>query len=374
MINIHDIDTKVQDIRKQNKDIMTEHIPKKLLEKFHTLIIECFKELDVVVKGSRALNQFLKYQIYSEEELFYVDYDIYSYNYKKDLQYIADYFKKNDMNFIRMRVLPFKADISRVSLYTVPMIDVEDMEKRYYDQLKYKTFNGIKYIHPEFYKIDLYSILSQPTFINMNVFEKAIKRLGLVESNYKYESTHTLDDTHILSEYHKYILSIVKKDSIIVGDYAFNTLFDKNITINYLEILTENIPYFINKLKRKYKNITFKKFKQFMYIMANYVVVYKDNEPILILWSLRNSTTYTLIDNKKYCSEYYLRFYYNFLTYFNTINNVFKDANYYQGLLKHVPLHKLPELTSYGNINYDAKEQLDNIRTKKRETFFIYNS
>ena len=111
MINIHDIENKVQDIRKQNKDIMTEHIPKKLLEKFHKLIIECFKELDVVVKGSRALNQFLKYQIYSEEELFYVDYAIYSYNYKKDLQYIADYFEKNDMKFIKMRVLLFSSDI-----------------------------------------------------------------------------------------------------------------------------------------------------------------------------------------------------------------------------------------------------------------------
>ena len=69
-----------------------------------------------------------------------------------------------------------------------------------------------------------------------------------------------------------------------------------------------------------------------------------------------------------------MRFYYNFLTYFNSINSVFKDANYYQGLLKHVPINKLPELTSYGNINYDAKEQLDNIKTKKRETFFMYNS
>lgn len=374
MINISDIENKVQDIKKQNKDIMTEHIPTELLQKFHTLITECFKKLDVVVKGSRALNQFLKYQIYSKEELFYVDYDIYSYNYKKDLQYIADYFEKNDMKFIKMRVLPFKADISRVSLYTVPMIDVEDMEKKYYDQLKFEIFDGIKYIHPEFYKIDLYSILSQPTLINMNVFEKAFKRLALVESNYKYISTYKIDDTHILSEHHKYILSLVKKDSIIIGDYAFNTLCNKNITIDYLEILTENIPLFINKIKKKYKNITIKNFKPFMYIMPNYVVLYKDEQPIVILWNLKNSTTYSLINNKKYCSEYYLRFYYNFLTFFNSINPIFKNSNYYQGLLKHIPIKKLPELTSFGNVNYDAKEQLDNIKTKKRDTFFEYNS
>ena len=373
MINISDIENKVQNIQKENKNIMIKNMPQELLIKFHKLFGECLKELDIVVKGSRALNKFFKNQIYSDEELFYVDYDIYSCNYKSDLEYIANYFEKHNMKFIKIRVLPFKCDITRILLYKVPIVDIEDIDIKYYNQLKYKTFNGIKYIHPEFYKIDLYSILAQPILINMKVFQKAIDRLSLVESKYKYKSKYKFK-TSTLSDTQKYILSLVKKNSIVIGDYAYNKLYNKKIKIDYLEILTEDIYYYINKLKKKFPNIKYNKYKKFMYIMSNYIVVFKDNNPILILWCLKNTTTYKMIDNIKYCSEYYLKFYYNFLTYFNCINAVFKNSDYYLGLLKKIKIKELPELTSYGNINIDAKEQYINIKTHKTCSFFEYDS
>ena len=194
MIKNEELNKRVEEIKKDNKDIFLKEISKEELKEFHKIIIKCFKELNVIVKGSRALNKYIKFSIYSIEELIHVDYDIYSLNYKKDLEYIVKEFEKSKLEYIKVRVLPFKSDISRLSFYGEPMIDIEEINKSLYKQLKFKKIDGIKYIDPEFYKIDLYSILAQPTRINMNVYEKAYKRLDLIESNYKYKSEFKLKE------------------------------------------------------------------------------------------------------------------------------------------------------------------------------------
>ena len=48
----------------------------------------------------------------------------------------------------------------------------------------------------------------------------------------------------------KYVLSLLNDKTIIIGDYAYNKIIKKNIKIDYLELLTEDIYYYINKLKR----------------------------------------------------------------------------------------------------------------------------
>ena len=78
--------------------------------------------------------------------------------------------------------------------------------------------------------------------------------------------------------------------------------------------------------------------------------------------------------DQKLCSRYYLRFYYNFLAFFNSLDEIFKTKNYYYALLKTIKIKSLPNIKSIGNINYDAKEQLDNIKTGKRKNFYEYNS
>ena len=92
---------------------------------------------------------------------------------------------------------------------------------------------------------------------------------------------------------------------------------------------------------------------------------------------VKNSITtsaYTVKKGEKLCSRYYLRFYYNFLAFFNSLDEIFKTKNYYYALLKTIKIKSLPNIKSIGNINYDAKEQLDNIKTGKRKNFYEYNS
>ena len=55
------------------------------------------------------------------------------------------------------------------------MIDGEHIEDKYFKYIKFKNINGINYVIPEYYKIDLYSILSQPVNINL-LFWKNIKK------------------------------------------------------------------------------------------------------------------------------------------------------------------------------------------------------
>ena len=166
------------------------------------------------------------------------------------------------------------------------------------------------YIHPEYYKIDLYSILSQPTRINMFTYEKAYKRLDLVESNYPYKSKYKIETNDKISKEMKYILSILNKNTIIIGDYVYNKIIKKNIKLDYIELLTDDIFYYINKLKSKYgRRIYYKKIDKVLYMMSNSIVIYLDKIPILILWNLVNNTSYTVKNGEKLCSRYYLRYY-----------------------------------------------------------------
>lgn len=385
MIKSETFENKIRLLEREFKDLFLKEIAKKELKLIHKVLKKCFKKLDIIIKGSRALNNYMKYSIYEEEELLYVDYDMYSYNYKEDLTYITSELEKAGLTNIKCSVLPFKSDISRLTFYGNPIIDIEEINKKCFNIFKHKKINGIKYISPDFYKIDLYSILSQPTKINMIVYEKAYKRLDLVENNYKYkyklnsvnkELLNIKNKNYSIDNDIKYILSILNENTIIIGNYVYNKLFKKNINIDYLELLTDDFYYYINKLKKKYKNrLYYKKFDQVMYIMSNYFIIYLDNEPFLILWNLKNNTSYTIKNGEKICSRYYLKFYYNFLSFFNYLNkDVFFDKNYYNYLLDNVKIKSLPNKKSIGNVNYDAIEQYINIRTGKRKDFFYYIS
>ena len=70
------------------------------------------------------------------------------------------------------------------------MIDIENIDKKYYKYIKYKVVDGIKYVIPEYYKIDLYSILSQPININLLSWNKTLDRLNIVEQKYKYKKNN----------------------------------------------------------------------------------------------------------------------------------------------------------------------------------------
>lgn len=383
MLNIKELKNRINEINIESKNILLKEIPKKELKLFHKILKRCLKELNVIVKGSRALNNYMKDSIYTKKELIYVDYDIFSYNYKKDLIYITKQLELAGLTHITCKVLPFKSDISQLHFYKNPIIDIEVITKKFLNKYKCKKINGIEYISPELYKIDLYSILSQPTKINMNVYEKAYNRLELLEKNYKYD--YNLKDINkdlLKSTLNKdcqecidYILSILNDNTIIIGNYVFNKLLKENIKIEYLELLTENLDYYVNKLKSKYKNRIFiKEYKKILYTMGNYNVLYLDRKPILILWDLRNNTSYTIKDGEKLCSRYYLKFYYNFLAFHNFINNIFHNRNYYYYLLSNINTKLLPNKKSMGNVNYDTIEQYNNIRTSKRKDFFSYNS
>ena len=375
MINSEEFKTSVENIAKNNKDIFIKQLSTSDLKTFHKIITECFKELDIIVKGSRALNKFIKYSLYSKEELIYVDYDFYTKDHIKDLNYIVKKFEESSLKYIKCLTLPFKSNILRLFIYNIPVIDIENISKNIYDKIKIKNIGGIKYVHPEYYKIDLYSVLAQPTYINMNVYEKVYKRIDLLESNYKYKSKYNHITGKGPTKDMSYVLSILNKKTIIVGDYAYNKIIKKNIKINYIELLTDDIYYYINKLKSKYgKRIFYKKCDKILYTISNSVIIYLDKTPLVILWNLINNTSYTVKNSEKLCSRYYLRFYYNFLSFYNSYYPIFYTKDYYYALLNTIKIKSLPKLKSLGNINSDAKEQFDNIRNGVRKDFFRYDS
>ena len=379
-LNIH-----VKNIQKDNSKIQEENIPTEKLKDFHRIIYKCCQELSdsIIIKGSRATNKFLpdKDKIYTEEELFYVDYDLYSYQLDKDIMYIINKLEQAGHNYLRLKTVIFKTDISRLSFYSVPLLDIEQIDKKYYKNIICKKIDNINYVTPEYYKIDLYSILSQPIKINLLAWNKTLQRVNKVETNFTYKKTdiQKYNNQRNIRLFENIISNINTNISIVIGDYSYYKQRYGNIKLNYLELLTKypNPNFYINKLVNKFNYnkelFEYKKFNGILYMMSYYYIIYYNSKPIIILWNMVNSTQYVKINNVNYCSSYYLKFYYNVLKYYNDLNDVFKYQNY-EALLANINITELPNTRCIGEINPGALEYVTHMKKYYNGNFIEYMS
>ena len=88
-----DIVNHINKIKKENSKIHERNLPIDMLLNCHKILNECFRDLSktLIIKGSRALNKNLDKdsKIYNEEDILYIDYDIYSSQSKNDIMYIS---------------------------------------------------------------------------------------------------------------------------------------------------------------------------------------------------------------------------------------------------------------------------------------------
>ena len=373
MFSVDKLLHKITMIKDDNKKIYEKTLPKEMLKKFHEIIITICKNTDIIIKGGRSLNIQLDQSIYTKEDLLYADYDLYSPNAKADVLKIAKLIEENNYPYVNIIEIPFKPGIYQLKLYKIPLVDVESVDQKIYEKLPFVKIDNIKYIDPKYMKIDLYSIIARPTYYNIQLWSKTLKRLVMCEKNYLYKKglIKTIFKNNYINEIIDVLDILDLKELIFTGNYAYNKIVG-NIELPYLEILI-NIDYKIIKkiktnLEKKGKTF-YKKFPAYMYVMQDHYIFYYKNKISLIIWSLNNCSSIINIDGRNYTNEYFLKFYYNFLKYSKIIYPHFNDLTYYDSILDSIKITKPPRNNCIGDINPGVNEFKNYLFFKKNSTF-----
>jgi len=372
MYNKELLNKRINEFDNYNDKIYEKNIDIKELYIFHKTVLDVSKNSDFIIKGSRAAEATLPVNIYKNNDILYSDYDIISTTPLEDLKKIAEELNKNGITNIKITNIIFKLDIFRLSIYNIPLIDIEQIEPKIFDKISYIVLNDIKYVDPDYWKIDLYSMLSRPVYINVKNWKKTLNRINIVEKHCKYNNNKTKsilkNHTNIIEE----IVNKLNNNILITGSYAYSKLVNK-IDIPYLELLTTNYKKDVSNMKNilnSYsKNIKLETNEKYLYMMGYNTVFYLDDDPICIIYNIDLCTSYVNIDNKKYTNLYFLKFYFNFLKY--SYYEFIDSMSYYNYLLSTINIKDLPSLNCIGDINPGIKEYLEFVSKHKDKKLII---
>jgi len=329
--------------------VFEKAIPDDTLNLFHKIVNNFLKNKDIIVKGGRSLNKILN--IYNETEIQYTDYDLYSKNPKEDLLKIGKELVNFGIKEITVENIIFKPEIFRLTLFNVPLIDVEPVTIREYNKLpKYKD-DDIMYIEQSFQKIDMYSQFGRPTILNISNWEKVYPKLKELNKIKCFELKLKQINTQINIQTNTQINIMVKKilafldnDCVLTGNIAYYQQmqsYQKQVhfpDLEYIEIFTHKIDKYV-KLIKKFENITVKEKNGFMNILTKFTVVYYLDEPIFYLYYIDDCINYDYIDGRMYSTYNHLMFYYGMINFFEQSDEVETLMYYLHLKLKNKVLH-----------------------------------
>ena len=298
---------------------------------------------------------------------------MYSDNAIDDIMKIGKALEKNNYPYIEIKEIPFKEKIYQLKLYNIPFIDIENVEDKIFKKLPYKKINNIRYIDPKYMKIDLYSIIARPTFYNINLWSKTLKRLVICENNFHYKKG--LIKTKFKNKYIDEILSVLEdldlKDIVFTGNYAYNKLVGE-IEIEHIDILLNFDYKMIIKIKKRLEKkgkAFFKKHNGYMHVMPEHYTFFYKNKISLIIWPLNNCSGIVKIDGRNYTNKYFLKFFYNFLKYSKVIYPHLKDYNYYDAILNTINITEPPKSICIGDVNPGVEEYKKFMFYRKNHAF-----
>ena len=353
--NIKETENKIKDL-KLNK-VFEKHIPKSVLEIFHSVVDEFLKNKKFILKGGRALNHTMK--IYEDHEINYVDYDLYAIDPKNELIEISRLLLSKGISETSVENIIFKPHIYRLYIYSIPMIDVEPVSEELWNTLPTFEKMNHKIIDINFQKLDMYVQVARPTLLNVSNWKKVIHRLVALNKVKNFEKTDILEkgeNKSYLSDY----LGLIDKDAIITGQIAYylymnekkkdNDLFIPNI--NRIEIFTHKIDKYIDIFKKALDgDIRIEEKGGFMELLSRYYIIYQNDEPLIFIYYLDDCISYYEEQNLRFSSYHHLMFYLQ-LFYYLPISKEYNYQNKIQNMIYY--LDKFPqkiELNCFGYRN-----------------------
>ena len=263
--NIHDRIKNLKTLKLNN--VFEKYIPNEILKTLHSIVNDFLIKKKFILKGGRALNQTIK--IYNDDEIDYVDYDLYAINPRQELLEIANILVEKGIREVSVENIIFKPHIYRLYIYSIPFIDVEPISEDLWDYLPTFEKNEQKIIDVNFQKLDMYVQVARPTLLNVSNWQKVIHRLIALNKVKKFEKIGIPEKgkkIDILSNY----MELIGKDAIITGQIAYYLYMNKHKdvfipNVNRIELFTHRVDKYIEIFKNKLEGkIRVEKFEGFM--------------------------------------------------------------------------------------------------------------
>jgi len=376
-MNIEILQSHINNINDKNKYIIEKTIPLTNFKLFKQIVLLSIKKTKTIIKGSQSLNLLLKKKLFTnKDDILYKDIDCLTLNPIELIDLICKKAKDKNINkYITVIQNPYKPTIYIIKFYNISFIDIHSCNDISYNIIPKINVNNILYIEPSYMKIDLYNILSTPIIYNIQLLNKTLLRIKLIEKDYPYKksTSYSNSNSNINNNIKiiKKIINNLKYKFILTGLIAYYYLYHK-INVPYLELFSTNPLKEIEHLKSILNITNVVKYEGYDFNLSNFYCLFIDNEPLIYLYTLVDCKSYVIKNNYIIANNYLLLFYFNIKIYLNKkYDNIFdikENTIYY--LLNNIYKSKLQFTTQcIGNLQPGILELLN---TQKNNIKFNY--
>ena len=188
-MNIDILSSHINDIVNTNKYKFEKKNQLTHYKLFKQIVLSSIKKTKTIIKGSQSLNILLDKPLFTNnDDILYKDIDCATIDAIKLIDLICEQATKKNINkYITVIQNQYKTSIYIIKFYNISFIDIHECDNNYYNMYPTIKINNILYLAPYFMKIDLYNILSTPILYNINLIDKTLERINLIETNYPYK-------------------------------------------------------------------------------------------------------------------------------------------------------------------------------------------
>jgi hypothetical protein len=251
-------------LNSQVKKALTIYKPKidvksKEIQNIIRIVQDFISKKELLCYGGTAINNILPPEkaFYNYEEEI-PDYDVFSKNAIKDVKELADIYYKNGFENVEAKAALHHGTY-KVYVNFIDIIDITNMDKSFFDNLKKESLNFIKntqsnylkiqyqksqilYCPPNFLRAQFYNELSDPSG-NVQRWTKIYPRLKVFDEVYPLNVNCLILDPPTPTDkiIHNKVLSVLKKtniDYILCGALAFSIIVKKKIQSIGFQLLT----------------------------------------------------------------------------------------------------------------------------------------
>lgn len=318
-LNYTEIYDNIKKINSVNDLLYLKILPNILYNKLIKLIINTIIETKSIIKGSRSLYNTLEKKLFTPNEYKFKDFDIYCMY--PDEFYTLLLSKLTSINLehiIRKEINPVYSNIDMIYLYNHKFIDLQIIDIHKFNIIPKIEIKKVYYLHPEFMKLDSYFIFSSPILFNILCINKFLNRIEHIEHEYKY--IYTPNSLNLKYNIHINKIKTFKTKCIIIGFKAFNLLYNTNINIPFLEIISTNPDIEIKHIKTQININKIEIIHGIDYSIDKFYILYHNNEPLVYLYRLYDCKTYINKNNLLIGTNHLLLYYFNTCIYINKYN------------------------------------------------------
>ena len=289
------------------------------IDKFNAVIKEIknfIRENNLIVYGGRAHHELIKRKnsndyIYEPHEM--SDYEFYSPRPIHDIVALGVYLDKKGFEGSRISQA-MHDETFKLHYESFNFCDVSYMPKYIFDKLPHIKHDGMRFVTPKFYFIDVLRTINDPITSNWRL-EKTIKRsiklfkyypLSFDESKIGFVGLERFDSEHkeITDIIRKNLISGNNQNLMMIGYYAyyyFKSIAEnntkQNLQIPYYEVLSfdyeNDVKYIYNALieelrktkgESSLKSISTREYYPFFQFYGRQMVFLYKNKPILIMY------------------------------------------------------------------------------------------